>query len=178
MAKHKGRKRGNRFANYIKGNIDVDIALGTLASKTAIIGAVGDTVNDTARVSSVRATYSLSGFTAIENAGPILVGLMHSDYSGAELEEFLENVTNWSMGDLVSQEVANRKIRRIGAFTVPASAGQAVHLNDGKPITTKLNWKLSEGQTLDFWAYNMGSQPLATTDPNVDVSGFANLWFV
>ncbi len=173
MAKHgKGRNMGK----YLRGNIQLDLDLGTLATKVAILAAAGDTVTEAMYVSSVKAIWSLSGITIADNEGPILVGVAHSDYTGAEIEEYLENASNWAVGDLIAQEKAKRKIRRVGILMPPSSGlGQSV-LNDGKPITTKCGWLISEGQTIDIWAYNLGTAALATTDPNVNIQGHANLW--
>ncbi len=56
------------------------------------------------------------------------------------------------------------------------AANQQIVLNDGKPIKTKLNWILQEGQTLAFVGYNMGSVQVQTTTPDVRILGHANLW--
>ncbi len=178
MAKHPGRTNARRFGRYIKGNIDIDAALGTLAPKTAVLVA-SDTVVDRTLVSSIVATYSLSGLTQAENDGPIEVGVAHSDYSLAEVEAFLELDTSWSETDLTDREIMTRKIRRIGVFDTPSqevTAGGAYTLNDGKPIKTKLNWIVTDGQGLNFFHYNLGTSALATTDPNGNIRGHANLW--
>lgn len=178
MAKHPRKRRGRRFRRYIKGNIDVDMALGTLAAQTLVAQAVADTVDERTFVSSAKLNWAMGDFTPIANSGPIRVGLAHSDYTAAEIEEWVELTTGWSEGDLVSQEISNRRIREVGVFpTSPggASTGNSV-LNDGKPITTKLGWILLGGQTLDVWAYNAGSAAVATTDPNMHAVGHANLW--
>ncbi len=164
------------MGKYIKGAIDEDLGLGTLASKTAVEASFDETVNERTRVSSIVATWDMNNFTPGAGIGPILVGVAQNDYTQAEIEEFLETTGSWNEGDLVAQEVAGRKIRRIGVFEIPDDAGDAVTLNDGKPIKTKLNWIMLQGQTLNLWAYNLGSNPIATTAPNVHASGHANLW--
>ncbi len=172
----KGRRpRKRSMGRYVRGNIAENIALGTLAANTTLLSAT-DTVNERTRVSSIVCTYSLAGFTPIENAGPILVGIAHSDYSVAEVEAWIELQTGWDEGDLGSREVANRYIRRIGQFDVPAAANQSIALNEGRPIKTKLNWILLQSQGLNFFCYNTGTAAVATTDPNVQVQGHANLW--
>ncbi len=163
------------MGRYIKGNIDEDFALGTLAAQTGIVEA-SPTVGERTLISSVDVVYSLAGMTAGDNIGPIEVGLAHSDYSLAEIEEFLELTSGWNEGDLVSREISNRKVRRIGVFDTPASASLDATLNDGKPIKTKLNWILNAGQGLQFFCYNTGGSPLATTDPNCHIVGHANLF--
>ncbi len=175
MAKAR-RRRKRSFAGYVRGNIDLDTALGTLAGKTAVLQA-SQTVSSPCRVSSVKAIYSLHGMTVGDNIGPIMVGVAHSDYTLAELEEWIEAASgSWQRGKLVEQEIDNRLIRRIGVFTPLISLGAEV-LNDGKPIRTKLNWALQSAQGLNFWYYNMGTAALATTDPNGHVQGQANLFF-
>ena len=163
------------MGKYIRGNIAENIALGTLAANTLISGST-DTVNERTLISSVVASYSLSGMTPIENSGPILVGLAHGDYSDAEIEAWVENQSGWDEGDLIQQEISDRKIRRIGLFDIPSAATEAVALNEGRTIRTKLNWTLLQAQVLKVWAYNTGTAALATTDPNVHVQGHANLW--
>ncbi len=164
------------MGKYIRGNIEIDIPGGTLAGTTGLIGATVDQVGERMLVSSVVATYSLSGWTGGDNIGPVMVGLAHHDYTLAEIEAYLEHQTSWNEGDLVSQEIANRKIRRIGVFESPGDVGADASLNDGKPVKTKLNWILVTGQGVNFWIYNQGSAAFATTDPNVHISGHANLW--
>ncbi len=163
------------MGRYIKGNIDLDFALGTLAPQDVVVAAVADTVNERSLISSIDCTYSLSGYTVIDNAGPIQVGVAHFDYSDAEIEEWIENVTSWDEGDLPSQEIANRKIRSIGTIPMVTSLA-ASPLNDGKPIKTKLNWIVNQAQGIKFWAYNQGSAALATTDPDMHVTGHANIF--
>ncbi len=168
----KRRPRGK----YLNGPVDEDLALGTLAAKTGITQIFGSVVNEAMRVSSVSIRYALSNFTLIAGAGPILVGIAHSDYTLSEIEEFLEQTAGWNVGDRIAQERAGRLIRRIGIFEGPDADGDAVALNDGKPIKTKLNWLLATGQSLQVFGYNLGEQSLATTNPNINLQGKANLW--
>ncbi len=98
LAKRRGSGR-RKMGKYIRGNIAENMALGTLAANTLISGTT-DTVNERTLISSVVASYSLSGFTAGDNIGPVLVGLAHGDYSDAEIEEWVENQTSWDEGDL------------------------------------------------------------------------------
>ncbi len=165
------------MGRYIRGNIDIAQLLGTLAARTAIEAST-DTVIDRTLVSSVVATYSLANMTVGANDGPIEVVVAHSDYTLAEVEEFLELGTSWNETDLIDKEVQSRKIRRIAVFDTPASsgAGGAYVINDGKPIKTKLNWIMTNGQGLNYFLYNMGTSALATTDPTVFIRGHANLW--
>ncbi len=177
MMARKGRSGGRRrpMGRYIRGNIDLDVALGTLAAKTLTALAMQQTVTERSLISSIVCQWSLIGKTVADNQGPIMVGVAHSDYTAAEIEAWLENTTTWAEADQVGREIAGRKIRRIGVFNEDVTLATQV-LNGGRPVKTKLNWILNAGQTLDVWAYNNGSAALATTDPNVVVSGHANLW--
>lgn len=173
----KGRSRGRRkFTRYIRGNIDLTFSLGALAGADVITQAVQDSVEERAYISSVRATYTLKDLTITADAGPLHMGVCHSDYSDAEVEEWLELTTGWAEGDLVSREIAKRKIRRIGSFVAAGQALATQALNDGRPITTKCGWVLTTGQAIRFWVYNSGTAALATTVPDVTVQGHANLW--
>ncbi len=164
------------MGRYIRGDMDEQLSLGTLAAKTAVKGNFDQTVNERTLVSSVVATWALSEFTKATGDGPILVGIAHSDYTSAEIEEVLENAGSWNEGDLVAQEVGGRKIRRVGIFQTPDDEAQTVTLNDGRPVKTKLNWILLQGQTLSHWAYNLGTSSLGTTAPTLNTQGHANLW--
>jgi len=164
------------MANYIRGNVDEDLSLGTLASKTQI-NSVLQAVDGQCRITSIKAIWALHGFTVGDNAGPIMVGIAHGDYSDSEIEAWIESGTqSWSRGKLAEQEVDNRLIRRVGIFTPVVSLGAEV-LNEGRSIRTKLNWALMTGQSIRLWAYNMGSAALGTTDPNMHVQGKVNLFF-
>ncbi len=175
MAK-KGRG-GSKRRRYLKGAIDVDFALGTLAAKDLISDTEDSVLTEEAWISSVLATWAIENFTQGAGDGPIVVGVAHPDYTNAEVEEFLENAGSWDQGNLIQQEIARRKIRQVGTFsaTLLAATGGGA-LNDGNPIHTKCGWMLNTGISLRFWAYNMGTSALATTDPHVLVNGHANLW--
>ncbi len=164
------------MGRYLRGSVDETLTLGTLAGKDAIAQAFGDTVNERTYVSSIVARYSLAAFTKSTADGPILCGIAHSDYTAAEIEEWIENSDSWDEGNLVQQEIATRKIRQVGVFDNPIDEASVSVLNDGKPITTKLGFILNQGQTLQVWGYNMGTGALGTTSPLVLVFGHANLW--
>ncbi len=173
MAKRKGRRK---FRRYLRGNIDHKLELGTLGANTVIKTNVADSVVDTAWMSSVKATWSLTGFTKGADDGPILVGIAHSDYATTEIEEFVENITgSWDAGDLVSQEIAKRKIRLVGMLGIPPAVDESDVLNDGRLLNKKAGWMLSPADTVGIWAYNAGDSPL-TTGAEIRVQGHANLW--
>ncbi len=172
MAKHKGRK----YRRYLRGNIDLSVDLGTLAANTLISGDVPGSVNERTLISSVVATHTLSAVTPATDRGPCMIGVAHSDYTDAEIEAWVVNDGSWNEGNKVSQEIAKRKIRRIGILGLPNDPADTFELNDGKPVKTKLNWILLQGQTIKFWVRNEGSVAFATTDPDYDINGHANLW--
>ncbi len=160
------------MGRYIRGTVDEKLVLGTLASLAVISGQFDETVNERTRVTSIVATYSMNEFTVAAGDGPVQVGVCHSDYSSAEIEEVLEATGSWDEGDLIQQELAKRKIRRIGIFD---SDQVDDVLNDGKPIKTKLNWILNQGQSLRLWAYNTGAGAL-DTGAIINVNGHVNLF--
>lgn len=164
------------MANYLKGNVNESLTLGsTLAADTGVVGIFSSVVEGRTRVSSLVASYALSNLTPTAGRGPIMVLIAHSDYSLAEIEEYIESTGSWARGDMVAQEIQKRRIRRIGIFDVPTSAAATMRLNEGKPIKTKLNWQLEEGQSLSVVGYNTGAV-LATTSPNIKVQGHVNLF--
>ncbi len=173
MAKPRRRRRMGR---YIRGAVDEEMAIGTLAAKDVISTGFDQTVVERTLVSSIVATYSLKNVTPSATAGPLLVGVAHSDYTAAEIEEFVENTLSWAEQDQIGQEIAKRKIRRVGIFENRGGVEEASVLNQGRPVKTKLNWILTTGQGLQSWAYNMGTLAYATTDPSVDIQGHVNLW--
>ncbi len=165
------------MGRYIRGNVDENLGLGTLGAGTAVSVSFDETVNERTLVSSLVASWSLSNWTPINDVGPIVVGVAHSDYTDAEIQAYLDNTGSWNEGDKIQQrEVGRRLIRRVGQFEIPDDAQSAVVLNDGKPIKTKLNWILLQGQTLRYWAMNQGTAAIATTNPDVRLQGHANLW--
>ncbi len=164
------------MGKYIRGNVDDEVVLTTLGAKSANKADMGSSVNERTLVSSIVAMYTMSAFTKSTGDGPIMVGIAHSDYTVAEIEQWIESTGSWNEGDQVSQEIGKRKIRQVGIFENPVDEAASVRLNDGKAVKTKLNWILLQGQTLAVWGYNLGSSPLATTAPIVAIQGHANLW--
>ncbi len=160
----------------MRGNIASNFNLGTLAGRTLIGNLVADVVTETTWCTSARLTWSLDAVTKGADVGPIVVGIAHGDYTDSEIEAWLELTSGWDQSDLVSREIARRKIRIVGTFENVAEPTTWSALNDGKPITTKLGWMLSTGETLRLWAWNSGSSAFAMTDPEVKATGHANLW--
>ncbi len=175
MAKRKGSSR-RRMTGYLRGNVDERLALLTLGAMTLLSVVFDETVVEKTFVTSLVANWSLSDFTVVANDGPVMVGVAHSDYTDAEIEEFIENAGSWNAGDNVqSKEVGRRLVRVVGTFGLTGEAASSSVLNDGKAIKIKLNWMLMTGQTLRVWAYNLGNSPL-TTGAIVHTQGHANLF--
>ncbi len=94
VAKHgKGRRRP--MGKYIPGRIEEIFPLGTLGSRTLIKLDFNGNVVEKTFCSSVVAVYSMQGFTAAVDDGPITVGLAHSDYTAAEIEATIESIGSW-----------------------------------------------------------------------------------
>ncbi len=171
------RKGRRKFRRYLPGRIDHKLQLATLAGNTLLGSDNADVVNEETWVSSVKAIYSIGQYTPVAECGPFILGWAHSDYTDAEIEEWVEQANSWNVGDKVSQEQSRRLIKQIGTFEhLPITASGVESINDGRMKTTKLGWMLASTQTLRFWVYNAGTAAVATTDPEVRVQGHANLW--
>ncbi len=178
MMARKPTRRKRRMGKYIRGKIEVDGALGALATKALVAIPTAEVTRERMWLSSVKGSWALKDLTLSADDGPVLVGLAHGDYSAAEIEEFIENTGSWDEGDLVQQEVGKRKVRIVGTFRAlgaVAESEQTFVLNEGRPITTKCGWILTTGKAIDFWAYNMGTGTLITGS-FLHVYGHANLW--
>ncbi len=165
-----------KFRRYLKGKVNMSFNLTALAAKDAVSQAIADTVSERTWVSSIKAVFSLSEFTPGNDIGPVLIGVAHSDYTAAEIEQWIENSGSWTEGNKVEQEIARRYIRQIGVFETPDDAADSVSLNDGRMLRVKCGWILNSGQTCSIWAYNQGSSAIATTVPQLNIDGHCNLW--
>ncbi len=162
---------------YMKGAVDENLSLGTLNPLTLVSVIFDETVSEKALVASIVCNWSMRDFTVTANDGPIMVGVAHSDYTDAEIEEVIENAGSWNTADKIQQrEVGRRLVRIVGTFPAAAQSGGSTVLNDGRNIKTRLNWMLATGQTLRLWAYNLGTSALGTTVPTVHLQGHANLF--
>ncbi len=150
MAKH--GKGGVRPAK-----IDHSIAVGALVVTDVVATAHTGVVDKPEFLLSCDIQASAREFTAGE--GPILFGIAHSDYSAAEIEEYLENEASWATSDLIARERAGRKIRTIGTFSLLAAEEV---LNDGKAVRIKCRWMLADGQGIQTWVWNQGPATLTT----------------
>ncbi len=145
--------------------ISASLPLLTLANLDVLGEVFPDTVDKPTFAVSMDGIWSLINATVTE--GPIQVGIAHSDYTDAEIEEWIENQGSWGTSDLVGQEVSRRKIRSVGEYDVAATDEV---LNDGKPIRTRIGFMLNTGDTLKYWAYNRSGLTL-TTGASVSLAG-------
>ncbi len=123
------------------------------------------------RVVSVIAAYSWTGNQPEDDS--MEFGIAHGDYTAAEIEECLESQGSVDFGDKIEQERANRLVRSIGIITGGEAAAAGGAFNDGKPVKTRLNWLLTEGESTVMWVRN-GSGVIYTTGSNLVVSG--DMW--
>ncbi len=164
MAKHPKRRR--KF-NLRRVRITPELALGTLASDTALTVAVqGGTSTTAMTIASIIAVWNIQNLTAQE--GPITVGYAHPDYSVVEIKECLEAQAAIDAGDKVAQERADRLVRIVGSLDREFSV-----LNNGLPVRTKLNWYLPAGDTPNVFAFNEQTGAL-TTGSSLKIAG--NMW--
>lgn len=157
----KGRTGRRRYTGYFFPRVSSTLALSTLATNDMLIGAVLGAVDAPTWISKIRATWTISNIT--QGDGPIIVGLAHSDYSAAEVEEWFEATSAWQTNNKIAAEQAARKCRMVGALQSDAAGDNTTwSLNDGKPITTKLGFAVNATQGLIFWAFNDGNAVLIT----------------
>ncbi len=168
MAKARGKRRSMK--GYLKGNIDEQLVVSTLTAKSLVSAVFDESPEEQTLVSSIVCAYQMSGITPGE--GPFLFGIAHSDYTDAEIEQVIEATTSWDAGDKIAQEIGRRLVRQLGQFEATTAQED---FNDGKPLKTKLNWKLNTSDTLRLWIYNLGANTL-TDGSNLFANGHANLW--
>ncbi len=162
LAKHPKRQR--RY-NLRMVRVSAELALGTLATDTALTVQLGAVAVNSYRFMSIKATWTLSSFTAGE--GPITVGYAHSDYSVTEIKECLEASNSIDPGLKIEQEQANRLVRIVGTLKGEANTS----LNDGRPIKTKLNWLISPGDRVNLFAFNEDTAANLTTGSLLNCQG-------
>ncbi len=163
------RKPTRRRFNLRKVRVVDAATVGALATLTLVTDVITNAAVQRMRFISLKASYAWSDL-AVEDDG-MSFGVAHSDYSDAEIEECLESATAIDLGDKVAQEKAARLVREIGTFGGNTdTAGGGVMFNDGKPVTTKLNWLMAPGDQLKFWMRN-GSQSNYTNGGKVLING-------
>ncbi len=152
LAKRKPVKR--RFS-LRPVRITPELALGTLASDTAITAALTGNSTVPYRVISIESTWNMIGGTGVD--GPVTLGYAHSDYTVTEIKEALEAGASIDPGNKIANEQSNRLIRIVGSVDAAQN-----RLNDGRPIKTRLNWAISIGQAVNMFAFNEEAAALST----------------
>lgn len=170
MAKY--RRRSRRRFNLRRVRLADEVQVGALASLDVISGTITNATSDPLRVVTIDCSYSLTDLGATADSGQE-IGLSHSDYTAAEIEECLEAVGGIDRGDKVTQERANRLVRVLGQLHDSTGTGAGLDFNNGLPYKVRLNWYLSTGDTINLWIRN-GSGAVYTTGASIVVIG--NLW--
>ena len=130
----------------LRGAVDSQLSVNNLAANS-LTTIAGTTAPQRTLVMSLDLAVRAANGVSTEG---VRVGVAHSDYSDAEIEEWIENAGGWDEGNLVSQEIMKRKIRDLGSINNLSNG----RLHDGAVKRTKLNWVLTEGDALDYFAYN------------------------
>ncbi len=154
MAKRRSRKR--RF-NLRGVRVTPARTLTTLAAATAITSGTTGVAVTPYRLMTAKLVWALTGLTAGE--GPITCGYAHSDYSATEIKEAIESAASIDLGNLQAREQSERLVRIVGTFGAVAAGAE---LNDGNPISTKLNWLISIGDQVNIFAWNEDTSALTT----------------
>jgi len=148
MAKN---RKPSRYRGYRKLPVTQDVSFSTLAADALIGTVLSTTFTEERRILSAELTWAVEDLTDLD--GPLEVGIAHSDYTDAEVEEALEAGGAWDEGNLVAQEQAKRLVRMVGLLTEEETT-----LNDGQPVKTRLNWRMASGDTIRIWCRNRGDQ--------------------
>ncbi len=173
--KSSGRRK---FRRYIRGAIDEAITVGALAANTGLRTVLSTTVVEPTWISSVDLNWAITDLDAVDDSGPVIAYIAHSDYSLTEIESWIETTTgSWDQGDLIVKEIMRRKIKRVGQFQQGGGhlTTDQMAIGTGRPVKTKLNWLLVADDTISLVIYNAGAVALGAT-PTLQVVGHANLW--
>ncbi len=166
----KGRRR--RTFNLRRVRIAGGTSAGALASGDVIVAAITAVVTDPIRVITADLSHQIIDLGAVADDG-YEFGYAHSDYTAAEIEECLEQSGTIDLGSKIAQEQGNRLVRTVGVISPQPVVSAGGQFNDGKTMKTKLNWRLSSGDTLNLWIRN-SSQTAWTTGSVLTANG--NLW--
>ncbi len=149
-----------------------NVTIGALAAFGLVKGTLIPASANTYRVVSTDLAYQIVDLGSAIDDGQE-VGLAHGDYTATEIEACLESQAAIDIGDLVLQEVANRKVRSIGFASGTGNVDTSLVIADGKPVKTKLNWLVGIGDTIDAWIRN-GSDTVWTTGATLAIVG--HIW--
>ncbi len=150
------RRTTKKKTRLIKGQVDESLALLTLAPNTGLL-APTDVVDERSFLLSTYMVYAIRDQAL--GQGPKRLYWAHSDYSLAQIEEFIELQTGWGEGSKVSQEIGRRKIRLIGEFQ--GDVADEV-MNEGRILKTVLKFIVNAGQGLNLVTYNDSGVSLTT----------------
>ncbi len=165
----KHRTQYRRTANFVAIPFEVALTLGTLANNATLTAdLLASDFDDDIYMISVDCAFGLEGQTAGE--GPIHVGIAHSDYTDAEIQEYLD-VDPTERHDKIAQERVKRgaQIRKFGRFGIGTEGGPNTVLANGTLQRKPLKFVVNEGKTLSVYATNRGVGN--TTGREVKASG-------
>lgn len=163
---NKKRPSRRKRNNLIAARNTNGLSLGVLANLDVVAEIFNGVVDQRCWVHSWKGTVALRDLTP--GQGPIQVGLAHSDYTAAEIEEWIEASGAWGTDDKISQEQSRRKVRLIGVFN---GENDSESLQDGRPIKITCKWYIEEGQSLQVWAYNQSGAAFSSTVPVIVMNG-------
>ena len=139
------------------------MSLGALANNTGFKESFLD-LSDDAFFISADLTWAYYGHAVGE--GPIVVGIMNSVLTVAELVEALD-ASPTGKDDQLAREKASRPVRTFGTF-----AGRETEevLNDGKALRSTIKLSIGQDRQPSFWAVNRSGATL-TTGTIISVNG-------
>ncbi len=135
------------------------MALSTLADNSVLKTAIQAAFTRRFRVAYLKGTWIIRGGTSTE--GPLVVGLAHSDYTIAEIQEATD-VSVISSSEKIANERRRRLVRKVGAFKMFESNEQLQGDRGSEKVFTRLNWPIEEDFSLDLWAQNRSGATLTT----------------
>lgn len=163
-------KRPKRRFNLRKVRVAGNVTISNLAAFALVKGTIIPASTNPYRIVSSELAFQVVDLGAVIDDGHE-VGLAHGDYTASEIEECIEAATSIDIGDKIAQEQANRLVRTIG---FAKGAGPVVDgslaVNLGRPVKTKLNWKIGIGDTFDAWVRN-GSDTVWSTGSTLSIIG-------
>ena len=170
MARH-GRRRRRWTADDKNIPFLANTSVGAAIDAAVVVGSTLAASDRSYRILSFRTNWGWRGATPGE--GPVFVGYAHADYSVTEVKEALEAEAAMVTNNKVANEQAARLVRLVGSMDFASEDGV---LNDGRPITTKLNWAIPLGGNVNTFAYNRSGGTL-TTGAVTTLSGKARIRF-
>lgn len=166
----KSPNRRRRAFNLRKVRVATNVTIGALAAFGLVKGTMIPASANPYRIVSAKLAYQVVDIGAEIDDGHE-IGLAHGDYTATEIEECVEATGSIDIGDKLLQEQADRLVRSIGfAIQIGANIDASAAVNEGRPIKTKLNWKVGIGDTVDAWIRN-GSDTVWTTGSTLAIIG-------